>query len=90
MISSAPRIGGGRPWHGLAVSLAQEVRAPLTLIGEYCSLVRDGLAGTVNAEQGNYLALASDQVADLTATIQGICRLGDLERGAVRAVRTAP
>ncbi len=79
------QIGGRTPWHRLAASLAQELRAPLTLINECCSLVHDGLAGTVNAEQGNYLALACDQVDDLTATIRGICQLGNLEGCAVRA-----
>jgi CheY-like chemotaxis protein len=63
----------------LSRELSHAFRVPLTGISEYCSIVRDGLAGAINAEQCRYLELAVELVDDLNTTVNCVLDLDCLE-----------
>jgi hypothetical protein len=65
-------------------SLAHESRTPLTVVQEYCSLVRDGLAGPVTEQQSEYLSIAMARVRDLGALLNDFVDASWLDSGAHR------
>jgi hypothetical protein len=67
--------------------LSHEFRTPLTVVQEYCALVRDGLAGPVSEEQCRYLDIATDRVGDLNRMLNDFVDSAALESGAHRLRR---
>ncbi|HEX3997929.1 MAG TPA: hybrid sensor histidine kinase/response regulator [Pirellulales bacterium] len=65
-------------------ALAHESRTPLTVVQEYCSLVRDGLAGPVTDEQRQYLGIAMSRVADLGCLLNDFVDASWLDSGTHR------
>ena len=66
--------------------LPHDLRAILTIISEYCAIVRDGLVGPVSAEQHKYLELAVDRIDDLNTIVTCALEMDLLETG-TRSVR---
>ncbi len=62
-------------------NVSHEFRTPLTVIKEFVTLTRDGLAGQVNAQQREFLDIANDRVDDLTIMVDDMLDVSKLEAG---------
>src|SRR4051812_8939975 len=51
----------------IVAHLSHDFRTPLTVIQEFTSLVREGLAGDVNGQQEAYLDIVADRADDLAS-----------------------
>jgi signal transduction histidine kinase len=67
--------------------LSHDFRTPLTVIQEFTSLVRDGLAGEVNGQQEAYLDIVADRATDLASMADEMFDSSKLEAGLLRLWR---
>jgi CheY-like chemotaxis protein len=65
-------------------ALAHESRTPLTVVQEYCSMVRDGLAGPATDEQRQYLGIAMNRIGDLANLLNDFVDASWLDSGTHR------
>lgn len=68
-------------------NVSHEFRTPLTVIKEYASLIRDGLAGEVNAEQTHMLNVIEDRSDDLNNMVDDMLDVSKLEVGLLAVCR---
>lgn len=68
-------------------NVSHEFRTPLTVVKEYISLVREGIAGEVNAEQSRLLNVAEDRADDLNTMVDDMLDISKLEAGMLGAWR---
>lgn len=61
--------------------LSHELKTPLTAIREFVSIVLDGLAGPVSAEQRDYLQIAKDSCNQITLGLNDLLDATRLETG---------
>lgn len=73
--------------HEFVDNVAHEFRTPLTVIKEFASIMRDGIAGPVNAEQSEYLDLIEQRVEDLSTLVDDMLDTSRLEAGLLGARR---
>jgi len=73
--------------HEFVDNVSHEFRTPLTVIKEYASLVCDGLAGEVNAEQTRMLNIVEDRADDLNTMVDDMLDSSKLESGLLGAWR---
>lgn len=62
-------------------NVSHEFRTPLTVIKDYVLLVREGICGEVNAEQGHMLDVAAVRVNDLNTMVDDMLDVSKLEAG---------
>jgi signal transduction histidine kinase len=62
-------------------NVSHEFRTPLTVIKEYASLVRDGLAGAVSDEQKRMLTVVEDRADDLNTMVDNMLDVSKLKSG---------
>jgi signal transduction histidine kinase len=67
--------------HQFVNDVSHEFRTPLTVIKEFSSIIKDGLAGEVSANQQEYLAIVLDRVDDLSTMIDDMLDMSRLEAG---------
>ncbi len=73
--------------HEFVDNVSHEFRTPLTVIKDYVSLVREGIAGPVNDEQSGMLDTALVRVDDLTNMVDDMLDVSKLESGLLGAWR---
>ena len=62
-------------------NVSHEFRTPLTVIKEYCSLIRDGIVGKINEEQFGMLNVIDDRTDDLNTMVDDLLDSSRLEAG---------
>jgi signal transduction histidine kinase len=62
-------------------NVSHEFRTPLTVIKEYASLVKDGVVGTVSAEQKQMLTVVEDRADDMNTMVDDMLDVSALEAG---------
>ena len=67
--------------HQFVDNVSHEFRTPLTVIKEFTSILRDGLAGETNDEQREYLEIIHNRVGDLTIMVDDMLDISKLEAG---------
>lgn len=67
--------------HQFVDNVSHEFRTPLTVIKEFVSIVRDGLAGPVAPEQIEYLDIVANRVDDLTLMVNDMLDISRLDAG---------
>ena len=73
--------------HEFVDNVSHEFRTPLTVIKEYISLVREGYAGEVTAEQSRLLNVAEDRADDMNIMVDDMLDVSKLEAGMLGAWR---
>ncbi len=73
--------------HEFVDNVSHEFRTPLTVIKEFTSILYDGLAGDVSAEQQEYLATVLDRVDDLATMVDDMLDISKLEAGLLGIAR---
>lgn len=71
----------------LVSGLSHDMRSHLSVINDYTSLVREGLAGETSPQQREYLGTVGDRVDDLTCTIDDLHDASELIAGTLRLWR---
>lgn len=71
--------------------VSHEIRAPLAVVKEYCSLIRDGLAGPTTSRQQEFLSVALARIDDMSRLVDDLLDIGRIEGGGlpVRRERAA-
>ncbi|MEO1526282.1 MAG: hybrid sensor histidine kinase/response regulator [Planctomycetota bacterium] len=64
-------------------TVSHEFRTPLTVIREYASLMRDGVAGPVTQEQRRFLGTVEDRVTDLNTIVDDMLDSSRLKTGSI-------
>src|ERR1700683_2339399 len=64
--------------------VSHELRSPLAAIYEFVSIVSDGIAGEVNAEQAEYLQIATRNVLQLRSMIDDLLDVTRVQGGKLR------
>ncbi len=64
--------------------VSHELRSPLAAIYEFISIVSDGIAGEVNAEQAEYLQIATKNVLQLRSMIDDLLDVARAQGGKLR------
>ena len=67
--------------------VAHEFRTPLTVIGEFASIMSDGIGGEITAKQCSYLNFISEATSDLANLIDDFLDSGKLRTGMLRVSR---
>ena len=67
--------------HQFVDDVSHEFRTPLTVIKEFTSIIHDGLAGELKAEQREYLGIVLNRVDDLAALVDDMLDISKLEAG---------
>jgi diguanylate cyclase (GGDEF)-like protein len=67
--------------HQFVDNVSHEFRTPLTVIKEFTSIIRDGLAGPVSDEQKEYLEIVMNRVDDLSTMVDDMLDISKLEAG---------
>lgn len=67
--------------HEFVDHVSHEFRTPLTVIREFASIIRDGLAGEANDEQRKYLGIVIHRVDDLSVLVEDMLDISKLEAG---------
>ena len=67
--------------------VSHEFRAPLTVIREFATILRDGLAGATNDEQRKYLDVVVNRVDDLVLMVNDLLDSSRLEAGLLTVAR---
>jgi len=62
-------------------NVSHDFRTPLTVIKEYVSIMRDGLAGQVTGEQRKYLDIVNDRADDLAIMVDDMLDVSRMEAG---------
>jgi len=62
-------------------NVSHEFRTPLTVIKEFCSLTRDGLAGPISPQQHEFLTIALTRIDDLAIMVDDMLDISKLEGG---------
>ncbi|MBN2473911.1 MAG: hybrid sensor histidine kinase/response regulator [Pirellulales bacterium] len=62
-------------------NVSHEFRTPLTVIKEFVSLIRDGLAGQITCQQREFLDIVSDRTDDLVIMVDDMLDVSKLEAG---------
>lgn len=75
--------------HRFVNHVSHEFRTPLTVIKEYVSVIREGLVGEVNPEQGRMLDIVSDRADGLNHMVDDILDSSKLDAGLLGATRVA-
>jgi signal transduction histidine kinase len=70
-----------RTAHRFVDNVSHEFRTPLTVIKDYVSLVREGIVGPVNEEQGRMLDIAGVRADDLNNMVDDMLDVSKLESG---------
>jgi signal transduction histidine kinase len=70
-----------RTAHEFVDNVSHEFRTPLTVIKEYTSLVREGLAGAVSDEQKKMLIVVEDRADDLNTMVDDMLDVSKLKSG---------
>lgn len=73
--------------HQFVDNVSHEFRTPLTVIREFTSILRDGLAGEVNDEQREYLDIALNRTDDLSTMVDDMLDISKLEAGVLGVSR---
>ncbi|WP_417377089.1 ATP-binding protein [Gimesia maris] len=73
--------------HRFVDNVSHEFRTPLTVIKDYVSLVREGLVGEINKEQGQMLDIASIRTDELNNMVDDMLDVSKLEAGLLGAWR---
>lgn len=73
--------------HRFVDNVSHEFRTPLTVVKEFSSIIRDGLAGEVNPEQREYLDIVVSRVDDLAIMIEDMLDISKLEAGVLGVCR---
>ncbi|MBN2474493.1 MAG: response regulator [Pirellulales bacterium] len=67
--------------HQFVDNVSHEFRTPLTVIKEYTSLMRDGLAGQMSVRQREFLDIVDDRTEDLVIMVDDMLDASRLESG---------
>lgn len=67
--------------HQFVDDTSHEFRTPLAVIKEYTAIMQEGLAGPINDEQSEYLAIVASRIDDLTRLIDDMLDTSKLEAG---------
>ena len=67
--------------HEFVDNVSHEFRTPLTVVKEYISLVREGLAGPITEKQSRLLSIAEDRANDLNTMVDDMLDISKLEAG---------
>ncbi len=67
--------------HQFVDHVSHEFRTPLTVIKEFVSIMRDGLAGSVTSQQREYLEIVDDRADDLAIIVDDMLDVSRLEAG---------
>ncbi len=67
--------------HRFVDNVSHEFRTPLTVIKEYSALLREGVVGDVNDQQGNMLDILGDRADDLNTMVDDMLDISKLEAG---------
>jgi PAS domain S-box-containing protein len=73
--------------HNFVDDVSHEFRTPLTVIKEFASIIRDGLAGGISVEQGEYLDIIRNRVDDLATMVDDMLDISKLESGMLGVCR---
>ncbi|MEO6710927.1 MAG: hybrid sensor histidine kinase/response regulator, partial [Planctomycetota bacterium] len=73
--------------HRFVDDVSHEFRTPLTVIKEFGSIITDGLAGPITAEQGQYLGIMDNAVLDLNQLVEDFLDSSKLRAGRLRVDR---
>ena len=73
--------------HQSVDNVSHEFRTPLTVIKEFTSIIRDGLAGEVTDEQREYLEIVLNRVDDLSTMVDDMLDISKLEAGVLGVSR---
>lgn len=73
--------------HQFVDNVSHDFRTPLTVIKEYVSIIRDGLAGQVTEQQRQYLAIVNDRADDLAIMVDDMLDVSKFEAGLLRVWR---
>src|SRR5262245_30862738 len=68
-------------------NVSHEFRTPLTVIKEYVSLIREGIAGPVSNEQSKLLHVVEDRADDLNTMVDDMLDVSRLESGVLGVYR---
>jgi hypothetical protein len=80
-------VGGSVSESQLADRLAHDCRTPLTVIAEFASLLREGVAGPLTARQDDMLNIISTRVEDLNLLLDDFADLCRVQSGQSRTER---
>lgn len=67
--------------HQFVDHVSHEFRTPLTVIKEFVTIVRDGLAGQVSQQQRKFLEIVNDRADDLAIIVDDMLDVSKLESG---------
>lgn len=73
--------------HQFVDNVSHEFRTPLTVIKEFSSIMRDGLAGPVNPKQSEYLGIVIHRTEDLSLMVDDMLDMSRLEAGLLGVCR---
>ena len=73
--------------HQFVDNVSHEFRTPLTVIKEFVTIIRDGLAGEVNDRQREFLDIANDRADDLATMVDDMLDVSKLEAGVLSVWR---
>jgi signal transduction histidine kinase len=73
--------------HRFVDNVSHEMRTPLTVIKEFVSIILDGLAGDVSAEQKEYLSITMAKTNDLARMVEDMLDISKIEAGLFRVER---
>ncbi len=73
--------------HQFVDHVSHEFRTPLTVIKEFVTIMRDGLAGQVSERQREFLEIVNDRTDDLAVIVDDMLDVSKLEAGLLSAWR---
>lgn len=69
--------------HRFVDDVSHELRSPLAVVKEYCSLVRDGLAGPTTVRQQEFLGVAISRIDDMSRLVDDMLDISKVESGSL-------
>lgn len=70
-----------RTAHQFVDDVSHEFRTPLTVVKDFASILRDGIAGEINDEQREYLGIIINRVDDLVTMVGDMLDISKIEAG---------